>query len=282
MKNIPAYNADENLRRIKYQKKHKFIVVEGSDDVPIYESCLHYLTSNKEYDVIFSGGKTKIRTFLESNKHTNAMFIIDKDFNDIGISDHRLISLLRYSIENYFICKEVIAHNLQFIFGCNRKDINEAFSLDEFINVTNNDIATLIKVIFYYQRVITPQLKDSNEECIAWSDYFICQDKNWRLCQQKILKLIDDLTADKFTITEASVYFEANFSSCGIITFDFPGKLLKHSLQRFIRNEIISIKPDANGKFNSVEDMRILLSSSMHQSPALREVLIPVVQFVNA
>lgn len=35
MAGIPTYDIEENLRRIDMQRSLKFIVVEGSDDVPI-------------------------------------------------------------------------------------------------------------------------------------------------------------------------------------------------------------------------------------------------------
>ena len=41
MKKIIKYTGEENLIRIKMQKNTKFIVVEGEDDIPIYETIFN-------------------------------------------------------------------------------------------------------------------------------------------------------------------------------------------------------------------------------------------------
>lgn len=279
MNQIPSYTPEENLRRIKIQKI-KFVVVEGSDDVPIYESCLTSLApESADYDVIFSGGKINIKNFIQENNPENAIFIIDKDFHDIEIEHERLISLRRYSIENYFICEDVICHALQFALNCKFSDIKNVFSLEQFMNEVSNAVSDLIKVIFYYQK--NELSKTFTGEAPKWSDEFLCDNSNWTLCRDKINFLISKLTSDKFTIDDANTFFASQFNTSGNIAHDFPGKMLKTSLQRYIRNEILRIKPAAKGKFRDPEDMRVQLSAAMQFSPELKDLLQPVIEFIQ-
>lgn len=280
MSSIPTYNIDENFRRISRQKGLAFIVVEGIDDVPIYESCLSYmLPDDAPYDVIHSGGKTAIRDFILNNKNTNTIFIIDRDFNDIGITDSRIVSLDRYSVENYFICEDVVSHSLQFALSCKFKDAVEFFNLDEYRDEIASSIETLIKVIFYYQRVVAPQ--SVGQERPKWSDAFLCENGSWHLCKNQIDKLIDELLPDPKLLDAAKTYYEQNFKLDGSIVDNFPGKILKHSLQRYIRHKVIQVKPNAKGKYNDVETTRALLSSVMHRSRPMSRVLTPVVAFIK-
>lgn len=277
---IPSYNIEENFRRISRQKKLSFIVVEGADDVPIYESCLTSVLSNtSQYDVIYSGGKTAIRDYLVSKNSSNVVFIIDRDFDDIGVTDPRVVSLDRYSIENYFICEDVIGHSLQFALSCKLKDALDLFSLDEFKSSISRSLETLIKVIFYYQKVISPQ--KTGQERPNWSDAFLCENGSWRLCEEQIQKLINNLLPEPELVNKAKSYYDQNFTLDGSIIENFPGKILKHSLQRYIRHKIMEIKPGAKGKYNDVETTRALLSSVMHRSRPMARVLGPVVEFVK-
>lgn len=284
MSNIPTYNADENLRRIKMQRQLKFIVVEGSDDLPIYESCIQSLlkTDSPEYDIIFAGGKGKIKDFAISNACENAMFIIDKDFNDLELDDERIISLNRYSIENYFINNDVIAHALKFVFNCKLQDAKEIFSIEEYLEEMSSSLRDLIVVLFYYQRKYSKVLHARGVEVVAWGDSFLCQDHDWKLCREKINRLITSLTDGNFTIDEAKVYYGENFTPSESVAFDFPGKMLKTSLQRYIRQKILEIKPGAGGKFNNAEEVRTQLSLSIHYSQELATALTPALRFITA
>lgn len=283
MSNIPAYNADENLRRIKMQRQLKFIVVEGSDDLPIYESCIQSLLKKEpaEYDVVFAGGKGKIRDFATSNACKNAMFIIDKDFNDLELDDDRIISLDCYSIENYFINNDVIAHALKFVFNCKLQDAKELFSIDEYLEEMSSSLSDLIVVLFYYQRQHSQVLHAQGVEVVAWGDSFLCQDHDWKLCREKIGRLIESLTDGNFTIDEARIYYRENFTPSESVAFDFPGKMLKTSLQRYIRQKILAIKPGAGGKFNNTEEVRTQLSLSIHYSQELAAALTPALRFIT-
>lgn len=277
---IPRYTGEENLRRIKMQKKLAFVVVEGSDDVPIYESCLSGLTSGcGEYDVVFSGGKTPIKNFLASYSGDNATFIIDRDFDDFDVGGASIVSLDRYSVENYFICEEVIGYALQFVLGCKFRDVKGVFSLDEYVTEISDALEVLIKVLFFYQKVISKE--KIGEEKFPWGDFFLCQNNSWRLCRGRIQELIQLLLPNAERVPEAIAYYDAHFARKGNIVEDFPGKMLKHSLQRYIRSKIVELKPGERGKFGDVETARVMLSAVMHRSSNMGRILEPVVRFLK-
>lgn len=279
MTTVRAFSAEENMRRLKMQKKLTFIVVEGSDDVPLYESCLMMEAEKIDFDVIYSGGKKPIQDFLNTHHGTNAMFILDRDFDDFDVSDSRVATLDRYSIENYFICEEVISHSIKFAIGCKFRDAAEAFDLTEFIKKTTQSIDLLIKVLFYYQRHAV-RLAASNDKQ-SWSEEFLCGNNTWELCTQQVNKLISKLAPTQDDIKKAETYFAENFNHPDVLINAFPGKMLKTSLQRYIRQQVMQIKPGAKGKYNNVEDMRALLSSVLHHSSSLKLALKPVIEYLS-
>lgn len=278
MTTIPSYNGQENLRRIKMQKTITFVIVEGSDDVPIYESCLAHMAKDcSRYDIIYAGGKAAIRNHIENNRTSNAIFIIDRDFEDFNISDSRIVSLDRYSVENYFICSEVISHSLKFALGCKFQDAMQAFDLNQYIETITKSVERLIRALYYYQREVAPSIQGERP---AWSDVFLCENSSWMLCNEKIENLIKELLPTDELVKAADIYFHKNFSLPGSIIDSFPGKMLKHSLQRYIRQKVIELKPGAKGKYNDVETTRELLSATMHRSQSMHKVLAPVVTFI--
>ncbi len=280
MSSIPVYSGEENLRRIKMQKATTFVVVEGVDDIPIYESCISAMVGDcNKYDIIHSGGKISIRDYVCENKTNNAIFLVDRDFSDIDVSDTRIVSLQKYSIENYFICEEVIAHALQFVLNCKLKDAIDIIDLNDFTENLEISLSTLIKVIYFYQKKISPEL--NGKERPAWSDSFLCKNDSWQLCEEKIRILISKLLLSPHTVNDAEKYFERNFSLSGKIEDIFPGKILKHSLHRYIKNYAKSIKPKAGGRFSDVENTKMLLSSVMHRSSKLKDILGPVAKFIQ-
>ncbi|MFK3680703.1 DUF4435 domain-containing protein [Pseudomonas sp. NPDC088890] len=276
---IPKYNGVENLRRIKMQKSTTFVVVEGVDDVPIYESCLSHMVQDcHKYDIVFTDGKTAIRDFLRSNRAHNAVFIIDRDFQDIEIEDPRLITLDRYSIENYFICSQVISHSLKFALNCKFKDAHEAFDLNEFSEFISGATENLIKAIYYYQKVLSKTIEGDRP---AWSDTFLCENSNWRLCNTKINDLINTLLPTSEAREAADKYYQEHFDLPGTAVENFPGKMLKVSLQRYIRQQVIRLRPSAKGKYSDVETTRELLSAVIHKSDDMVRILSPVVEFIR-
>jgi len=280
MSAIPKYNGIENLRRIKMQKATTFVVVEGVDDVPIYESCLNHMAQDcQKYDIVFTDGKSAIRDYIRENNSKNAIFIIDRDFQDIGIEDPRLVTLDRYSIENYFICSQVISHSLKFALNCRYQDAFEAFDINEFIEATTTATENLIKAIYYYQKVHSKTLEGDRPN---WSDAFLCENSTWRLCTDKIEQLIHSLLPNTELRNAANLYYQDNFNLPGSAVENFPGKMLKTSLQRYIKQKITEIRPSAKGKYPDIETTRELLSAVIHKSDDMARVLLPVVDFVRS
>lgn len=279
MASIRTYNGPENLRRIRMQKTTTFVVVEGSDDVPIYESCLSHMAEGCEkYDVVFAGGKKPIREYVASNNTANAIFIIDRDFHDIDLHDERIVSLDRYSIENYLICSQVISHSLKFSLNCKFQDAFAAFDIDEYVTSICQSTERVIKAIYYYQKVYC---KEIDGERPAWSDTFLCQNNSWELCSEKIENLINILLPTPELIVKADIYYTENFSLPGTAIENFPGKMLKHSLQRFIKQQVANIRPSARGKYRDVETTTEQLSAVIHKSDHMNRVLAPVVAFIR-
>lgn len=276
---IRTYNGEENLRRIRMQKSTTFVVVEGVDDVPIYESCISHMAHDcQKYDIVFAGGKAAIRDYVKEHKSQNAIFIIDRDFQDIGVDDARLVSLDRYSIENYFICSQVISHSLKFALNCKFQDAHDAFDIGEFTASITASTESLIRAIFYYQKIYS---KNIEGERPAWSDTFLCENNSWKLCEIKVEDLINTILPSPESRVAADAYYEENFNLPGAAIENFPGKMLKHSLQRYIKQQVKKMRPAAKGKYPDVETTRELLSAVIHKSEHMLRVLTPVVNFIR-
>lgn len=283
MAGIPKYNAEENLRRISRQKKLKFIVVEGTSDVPIYDYVMRCVTSDQsEFDVIHAGGKIAIKEFISTQKlYNNCIFILDKDFDNLELEYKNLLYLDRYSIENYFLCDEVISSAISISLNCKICDAKKLMTIAEFNNGNEEVLLNLLKAILYYQKKIIPH-RASGEESPSWSDTFICNENGWEICPQRAESLINELIPENITKEEIENHFTSIYAAPPEIIKDFPGKMLKTSLQRYIRAKIkeMGIKR-LNGKFSNLDTAYELLTAHLHKSPDLKDVLTPVEHFVE-
>lgn len=278
MGSIRQYTPEENFRRIRRQRALKFIVVEGTDDVPIYESCLETITDSKNYDVVHSGGKRAIKDFIESHSTNNAVFIVDKDFNDIDLGDERLFQLDRYSIENYFICEDIISRTLKLVLNCKLSDSENVFDLDDFKQSISAPAMPLLKVIFYYQRNIVPNIEGKQ---FSWRNLFLCQNEHWELCPERIQDAIHSMLGDGTSDDDITNYYDTNFSNSDELLHDFPGKLLKTPIYRYLRSCVNAVKPNATSRIGNEKNLFILMAANIQHSKPLRKLLQPVAEFIS-
>jgi len=284
MSGMPKYNFEENFRRIKRQKKLKFVVVEGVDDVPIYESILSYFIQDEiDYDIIHSEGKKNIKTFHQENPNLeNCFYIVDKDFDDTRLPMNNVVFLNRYSIENFFFCDDVIRSVVAVSFRVKERDALGLLNLDEFFEHVNPILKDLFYKIFYYQTVRAEQINIDGEETNSWSSTFISDDRMWTLSEEKIntleLKLYPqgvDINIINEHLAQCEVQFQGFENS-------FPCKMLKVSLQRYLRDKAISINKKFSGKFNDTETTSTLIMSHLYKSKALKENIEPAIVFLQS
>lgn len=283
MAGIPKYSAEENLRRISRQKSLKFIVVEGPYDVPIYDYVIRCgADSGVDFDVVHAGGKVAIQEFLTTKKqYGNCMFIVDKDFDAIKLEYDNLVYLDRYSIENYYFCDEVISSAISISLNCKLCDAKKLMSIAEFNEGNKDTLLNLLKAIVYYQNEIAPQ-RLRGEEAPSWSDTFICNENGWEISRERAEKLIDDIIPENIKFEDVTAYFDRNFELADEISNVFPGKMLKTSLQRYIRTKIREVgTKKLNGKFSNIDTAYELLTAHLHKSPDLKGILLPIKEFVG-
>ena len=189
MNKIIKFTGEENLIRIKMQKNTKFIVVEGEDDIPIYETIFnsHIIENNLniDFEVIYCGGKSKISRFVHSYAKNNFRAILDLDFDyHDRINDHRLKYLEVYSIENYYFNRIVLSYILANILKSNMKDVLSQLNITEWHTHINDECIDCLKHIYFYQ-------KSYNEDKTKWSNLYICGDNGcWEVDKVKIDKII--------------------------------------------------------------------------------------------
>ncbi len=283
MSTIPHYDIEENLRRVGMQRRTKFVVVEGGDDVPIYESLVNAtLSEHIDFDVIHSGGKPRIQRFIEENKNIdNCIFIVDRDFDEINSDSQKLVYLERYSIENFYFCEDVIKSVVAMSLKIKKNSVYELMSLNEFLEHNTPFLLRLFYAIFYYQRVKVEMLNEQNISTPGWSETFICMNNSWRICPGKINELIQKLYPDGYDEQLAIDYYQREYVSSGSILYDFPGKLLKVSLQRYLMDSVVKINPRYGSKFSNTDTTCTLLMSNLHHSVGLKNNLQPVFDFLS-
>ncbi|MEB2721423.1 DUF4435 domain-containing protein [Citrobacter braakii] len=282
MAGIPTYDIEENLRRIDMQRSLKFVVVEGSDDVPIYENIVSSVTANSvDFEVIHSGGKPRIKTFLSENPKTrNCIFIIDRDFDIFDGEFENLVYLERYSIENFYFCEDVLKAVVAMSVKVKLNVAHEILDLQSFIDYSTPILLRLFFAIYYYQQVEAKRLFENNLPVESWSEAFICQDDNWRICPNKIQTLISRLYPNGYDETVAENYYNEQYTSSGKVIEDFPGKMLKVALQRYLKDTVIKLNPKFGSKFSNTDVTCTLLMSNLHRSRDLNKNLEPVYNFL--
>lgn len=283
MSRIPAYDIEENLRRIDMQRTLKFIVVEGSDDVPIYENIIASSTGGEvDFEVIHSGGKPRIRRFLNENPAVrNCIFIIDRDFDIIEYEHDKLVYLERYSIENYYFCEDVLKPVIAMSVKVKLDVVSDIFNINAFIQHCTPILLKLFCAIYYYQKVESKKLAGEGKEVKGWSDTFLCKNDTWEVCPEKAEELIGRLYPEGYNEHEAEAYCRQSYASSGNIIADFPGKMLKVALQRYLKDSVIKLSPKWGSKFSNVDVTCTLLMSNLHRSSDLRNNLSAVYGFLS-
>ncbi|HEE8948953.1 TPA: DUF4435 domain-containing protein [Providencia rettgeri] len=282
MSGFPVYNIDENLRRVDLQRSLKFIVVEGSDDVAIYESMLSSTIDKAvDYEIIHSGGKPRIESFILENPNVkNCIFIVDRDFDILESEFKNLVYLNRYSIENFYFCEDVLKAVVALSLKIKVRNVHDLFNIDEFVTYNTPILLKLFYAVFYYQKVKCQELNDGETQTEGWSDTFICGDNTWKVCQIKVDSLISRLYPDGYNEELAKKYCEEEYISSGNIIGDFPGKMLKVALQRYLKDSAIRINTKYGAKFSNTDTTCTLLISNLHHSKALKENLSQVYSYL--
>jgi len=284
MPGIPTYDIEENLRRIDMQRSLKFIVVEGIDDVSIYENLVSSSNdAQTDFEVIHSGGKPRIKRFLIENPSvSNCMFILDKDFDVLDYDCDKLVFLERYSIENFYFCEDVLKAVVAMSIKVRLDTALDVIDMSEFSTYSTPILLKLFYAIYYYQKVESERLFALGVATESWSDTFICKDDNWQLCPEKVTSLITRLYPEGYNEEVAIDYYRSQYNSSGNVISDFPGKMLKVALQRYLKNSVIKLNPKFGSKFSNTDVTCTLLMSNLHRSRVLRGNLQPVFNFLNS
>lgn len=277
---FPVYTPDENITRVQMEKGVNFVVVEGVDDAPIYESVLHSILPDGDFgvwDVVHVGGKTNIKELIDDCNEGNFICIADKDFDE-KIDADNVINLTRYSIENFLICEEAISAVLSVALKQKYHDVLEDFSLANFHQEVDGEAKRLLVALFYYQRVISPNIEGEKP---SWSDTAIHKHPpEWGLCREFIDELIARLIPQEIDENDMVTFFDENFETSGFVAHDLPGKMLKVLLQKFI-SKYYRDKKKGGGQFNSPDSCMATIASSLNRSSDFVNLMGPVLQFLR-
>lgn len=224
-----AYTPDENILRIKMDKNTKYVVLEGVDDIPKYENALKHVDFNFDFQPIALGCKNNVLKLLDKTTNNNFVAIVDFDFGDHSLrSDSRLLSLTRYSIENYVISNPVLNSLIGSLTSSSSKDIPSWFSIDEWITHVHSKLSSLIKTLHYYQtKVLTDR--------ISWGASDLTVNGHWQFCDEKINRLVNRLFQQNVPHEELINHPDYSNINEQELTKRFPGKLLIKSLYFFLK-----------------------------------------------
>lgn len=280
MSNFPCYTPEENVTRVQMESGVNFVVVEGVDDAPIYESVLHSILPDADiqtWDVVHLGGKNNIKDLIKQCYANNYICIVDKDFDE-KLDTSNIVNLTRYSIENFLICEEAISAALAISLKKKYQDVLSSFDLSEFYHEVEEGAKQLLVALFYYQRVIGPT---TTEERQSWSDSVIhLHPPTWGLCTDSIDCLIKKLIPPDIDKNHMNLFFENNFESSGIVAYDLPGKMLKVLLQRYVSKYYGKIKRGGM-QFNSPDSCMATIASQLNRSSNFVQLMEPVLKFLR-
>lgn len=279
MSNFPKYTAEENITRVQMEKDVKFVVVEGLDDLPIYESTIRSMLPEQDldmWDIVHVGGKTNIKQLIEDCSHGNFICIADKDFDE-RIENESVINLSRYSIENFLICEEAISAALSIALRVKFQDVLSNFNLNKFHQEVEHNASHLIKALFYYHRVVA---KGGNSPNISWSDTnILAHPPKWGICNNQVQQIISKLIPENVTNEEIAKYFEDNFEKSEKLAYDFPGKMIKVLLQRHV-HEYFKAHKKRGSPFSTLDSFTVCISAVLNKSNNFTRQIEPVLTFL--
>ncbi|RBP79762.1 uncharacterized protein DUF4435 [Shewanella putrefaciens] len=189
MSKFPAYTAEENLMRIIMDKKTKYLLVEGPFDTAIYSEIVSVII--RKYNIshepvtVYGGGKQNILDWIEKQTPKNLSIILDMDFDnpDLEYKSKPIISLKKYSIENYFFDEEVAKPLVANLLSKSLNDIGESLSFSELKEHWDSRLMELMHVLFYYQKIYS-----GNKE--KWNSKFINKGQgSWEICPERVNEL---------------------------------------------------------------------------------------------
>ncbi|MDR8522653.1 DUF4435 domain-containing protein [Shewanella fidelis] len=280
----PTFTYQETLRSIKRRPDTKFVIVEGVDDVPAYCSIFQITVgsaSSKQWEVFKADGKISVIDFLKSYSGDNVRFIVDKDFDQNSSKDQRLMTLGRYSIENYFICQDVLSNSLAVPLKLNPEEVKVDLPISTFLEEVNVEGAKLLKACFYYHKVIAPTIEGSKP---SWSECDIHMKRtpeSWGLCKKSISDIIEKLLPPPINWSEVNSYFDKSFNYSGQVAYDLPGKMLKEPLRRFARTYYRSKKQKGGTQFNTMDSFTGVVVANLASSEPFRDKINPIISFLK-
>lgn len=277
-----SYTPRENLLRMKMQKKKLFVVVEGEDDIPIYEIALRSIMIDKnistEFEIIHGGGKGTINEFIPSYSGDNfkVIFDLDFDYND-KVSDNRVHYLGMYSIENYFYNKLVISFLLANVMKKRVDDVKKWLDLTDWYSEINSQCLLMLKYIYYYQ-------KHHNGDRKKWSNVFVVRSNScWKIDPTKISTVINNIKRD-IAVSDAVVeeYFKRDFPAFDCVSKVFPGKIVFVSFYRYIKLFVeLSYKGIFGSNFSNDSALKNSISALLKFNPEFRKSISPIVMFLE-
>ncbi|TLU61227.1 DUF4435 domain-containing protein [Thalassotalea litorea] len=284
MSSRPQFSIDEKLRQVRRRPSTKFVIVEGVDDVPAYSALFCSVLSpgsEHQWEVFQVKGKTNVINFLESYTGNNVRYIVDRDFDPIASQDERLVTLARYSLENYFLCDNIISYSLAVPLKGTASSIRDDLKFQEFLSAINNQVERMLKACFYYQRVIAPTITGNKP---SWSDDSIHISNNgtsWLLCDTSISETIDKLIPSEVTSQEIDDFY----SQHGIIdenaAYLIPGKMLSEPLRRFTKQFYRSKRSRGGTQFNTLDGFLGVIIANLSVSQSLRATIEPIIRFLK-
>lgn len=274
MSGVPRFTAEENLRRIQMETSTRFLLVEGEDDIPIYEASLEQI-SNQEGDfvIVHGGGKGLIEPFVNDCSNRNFICLLDKDFdNPLDFTDERIFVLKKYSIENYFINKNVALPLTALATKARKRDLEHALNIEPWLDHLDNSLKDLLCLFHLYQA-------DSSTDREKWSDVYIydngCRSNVSATQVTRVIRQLFPSGPPRVPQNIIDMYTErfcvSNF---------FPGKLLIQGFYYFIGNFSDSICRSFKRLYPHVEAFRMAMVQNLRHSREFNDDMKPIIDFL--
>lgn len=222
------------------------IFVEDTDRGNIYEVLLSRLLEEKiSFEKIhLSGGKRKVMEFYHEHKKNPSVprfFLVDLDFDDIHehdkINDINFTYLNMYSIENYFIDKQVAGNFLNSRLQIGFDECLKKLNIDNWLTNLQDEYKNILQLYLVIQA-----LGISMDNTKLTGEYFM-ENSSWKLDEIKISNYFE--AVKKAAIEsgkEKEFYFNYDYFGEKLELYSpnywhmIPGKQLLACFRRYIVN----------------------------------------------
>lgn len=142
-----------NLARMRERSPYSLVIVmEGKDDLPVYEAWLKRIQDGLKWEPMIAQGKGKVLEFRDLIRRDKTgigactYFIVDHDYDGLrsSVEDDDIYVLPAYSVENYLTAAEVFDSFLRTDLHVVGDPVDRAPLVERFVDLEHSFVAAIL------------------------------------------------------------------------------------------------------------------------------------------